>query len=71
MQSETPEQKTSKTFSPPRLAVAAVAVVAAVAALSVGPSVAPAQAVVARGGCDDFVCGNSNHNEAMATTGAP
>ena len=67
MQSETPEQKTSKTFSPPRLAVAAVAVVAAVAALSV----APAQAVVARGGCDDFVCGNSNHNEVMATTGAP
>jgi hypothetical protein len=68
MQSAT-DTKTSKTFNPPRLAIATVAVVATVAALGVGP--AAASPAIGGAGCPTWMCGTSgNHNEVMATTAA-
>ena len=67
MQSDTDTKKTSKTFNPPRLAVATVAVVATMAALA-GPASAAAHAATG-GGCPSWMCGSGgNHNEIMATT---
>ena len=67
MQSATDTKKTSKTFNPPRLAVATVAAVATMAALA-GPATAAAQAATG-GGCPTWMCGSGgNHNEILATT---
>jgi len=66
MQSDTPN-KTSKTFTPPRVAVATIALVATMAALA-GPATAAAQAATG-GGCPSWMCGSGgNHNEVMAIT---
>jgi hypothetical protein len=72
MQSATDTKKTSKTFNPPRLAIATVAVVATVAALGAAPGFASAAASPAIGGagCPTWMCGTSgNHNEVIATAG--